>query len=448
MAGISKHDSLTVLKLKSLITNERAALAAGEVKAPRKIPCGCGVQLWVMPDVLYWRLPYRFDGKQKTLALGVCNPSKIDLADARERAVAAKAMLADGIDPCQARADEKIARAISQANTFKAIALEWHAKSVASGSWKPAHAEKVLKRLEADLFPVIGKRPIEKIETKDLLHPLSLVIKRGAVDLAKREMQYVGAIMRFAVQTGRLKTNPAVDLRGAIITRRNIHRAALPLNKLPEFLERIELYGGMLVVKIAVKFALLTGARSSEFRFARWAEFDLDAGIWTIPQRREAVEGIANSERGEKMNRERIIYLSRQAAVLVRQLYALNGRSEFVFQGRKNGAPISENTVNLALAAMEYSTSTDVCLHGFRTMMVSGLNESAQFSVDAIERHIGHEGADKIRGIYNRNAQYLAERQRMLQWWADYLDANSQGRYIPPDAFSNDAADIQAIKVA
>jgi integrase len=125
----------------------------------------------------------------------------------------------------------------------------------------------------------------------------------------------------------------------------------------------------------------------------------------------------------------------------------LNGRSEFVFQGRKNGAPISENTVNLALAAMDYSTSNDVCLHGFRTMMVSGLNESAQFSVDAIERHIGHEGADKIRGIYNRNAQYLAERQRMLQWWADYLDANSNGKYIAPEKFSNEHSTVAPLKI-
>ncbi|WP_410497703.1 tyrosine-type recombinase/integrase [Chitinibacter sp. S2-10] len=435
MAGKSKADGLTLLKLKSLIAEERCAIEEGSVKPPRKIACGFGLQLWVKEDAMYWRLPYRYAGKQKLLALGVCSQSKIDLADARARARDAKDLLAKGIDPCQARINERIAKEQAAENTFEAVALEWHAKELASGSWIPSHAERVMKRLKADLFPTLGKREVSDLKTKDLLHPLRLVIKREAFNLAKSYRQYITAIMRYAVQTGRIDTNPALDLQGAIATRKTVHRPALPLTDLPSFLQKLKNYEGLLVVQNAVRFALLTGARSSEFRFARWDEFDLSAGTWTIPEKREAIEGVLNSERGEKMNRERVIYLSTQVVSVVEHLYAQNGRSIFVFQGRKSGAPISENTVNVALQKMGYDTSKDVCLHGFRTMMVSGLNESLQFTPDAIERHIGHEGGDRIRSIYNRNAQYLAERQRMLQWWADYLDVLMLGQYKEPSEF-------------
>lgn len=437
MAGKSKSDSLTLLKLKSLIAEERCALEEGSVKPPRKIACGFGLQLWVKLDAMYWRLPYRFAGKQKLLALGVCTVSKLDLADARARARDAKDLLAKGIDPCQARIDDRVAKEQAAENTFEAVALEWHAKELASGSWIPSHAERVMKRLKADLFPSLGKREIAELKTKDLLHPLRLVIQREAFNLAKSYRQYITAIMRYAVQTGRIDTNPALDLQGAIATRKTVHRPALPMTDLPDFLLRLKNYEGLIVVINAVRFALLTGARSSEFRFARWDEFDLPAGTWTIPEKREAVEGVLNSERGEKMSRERVIYLSRQALTLVEQLYAVNGRSLFVFQGRKFGTPISENTVNATLQKMGYDTKKDICLHGFRTMMVSGLNESLQFTPDAIERHIGHEGGDRIRGIYNRNAQYLTERQRMLQWWADYLDVLEEGKYVEPSEFKN-----------
>jgi len=175
----------------------------------------------------------------------------------------------------------------------------------------------------------------------------------------------------------------------------------------------------------------------------------LEKGIWTIPEEREAVEGIPNSTRGEKMRRERIIYLSRQAISIIKDMQVINGRSTFVFQGRKMGSPLSENTVNKALQKMGYDTTKDICLHGFRTMMVSSLNESNRFSRDAIERHIGHEGgsSNRVEQIYKRNALYLAERQRMLQWWADYLDANSAGKYIAPEDFTNEHSNVTPMKI-
>ncbi|MBM5572245.1 tyrosine-type recombinase/integrase [Deefgea chitinilytica] len=453
MAGISKSDNLSVLALKKKIGQAQEYIASGLKSPPCKIACGFGLSLWVMGDSGYWKLPYRYQGKQKTISLGVCNLSKPDLADARARALKAKEMLADGVEPTTAKKarEEKVAAELyQQENTFEAVARAWHKKEVKSGTWIPSHAERIMKRLIADIFPIIGNRAVDSLATHDLLQPLTFVAQRGTYNLAKAYRQYITVIMRYAVQIGRIKSNPALDLQGAIPTRKPVNRPALPLSELAELMSRINAYQGLVTVKTATKFALLTGARSSEFRFARWTEFDLDKAIWTIPGEREEVEGVPNSVRGEKMRRERIIYLSHQAIELITLLRKLNGDAVFVFQGRKLGTPISENTVNNMLKKIGYNTASDICLHGFRTMMVSSLNESNRFSRDAIERHIGHEGGsgNRVEQIYKRNALYLAERQRMLQWWADYLDANSQGRYIPPDEFSNAAIGMQAIYVA
>ncbi|WP_273432266.1 integrase arm-type DNA-binding domain-containing protein [Chitinibacter tainanensis] len=446
MAGKSKSDTLTVAELKSTIKAEQLAIDSGEAKAPRKIACGFGLQLWVMGGAgtaLYWRLPYRYAGKQKLLACGVCDPAKPDLSEARQRAREAKDLIAAGTDPNQARQEEKRAQIYAAANSFEAVALEWYAKELKGSGWTEDHAETILQRLKANVFPLIGSAPIESLKTRDLLHPLQLVAKRNALDLAKRLRQYITAVMRYAVQTGRIETNPAHDLQGAIATRKAKHHAALPLTRLAELVAKIDDYKGLQVAKLATRFALLTGARSSEFRFARWDEFDLAAGTWTIPEQRSEVDGVKFSGRGEKMSRERLIYLSRQTVALLQELRAINGRAVFVFEGQKRGAPISENTVNLVLRKLGYNTQQDICLHGFRTMMVSSLNESLQFTHDAIERHIGHEGkareGEAVAGIYKRKAQYLTERQRMLQWWADYLDASSKGPFIDPSEFKSEA---------
>ncbi|MEN9659429.1 MAG: hypothetical protein RL571_2894 [Pseudomonadota bacterium] len=362
---------------------------------------------------------------------------KISLADARKLRNAAAQAVKEKKDPRIEKKSEKIAAHIAAVNTLEVIALEWHAKELASSNWSADHAGRIMQRMKTDIFPSIGTYPIESLKTRDLLYPLQLAVKRNALDLAKRLRQYITAIMRYAVQTGRIASNPALDLQGAVATRKTKHYPALPLPRLSELVQRINQYNGSHVAKHASRFALLTGTRSSEFRFSRWAEFDLAAGVWTIPEEREAVEGVKFSNRGEKMSRERVIYLSRQTVSLLESLHAINGRSTFVFQGQKRGTPISENTINITLRKLGYDTQQEVCLHGFRTMMVSSLNESTQFTSDAIERHIGHESSNEVRGIYNRNAQYLAERQRMLQWWADYIDQLNSGHYIAPADFYN-----------
>jgi integrase len=409
-----------------------------EGKAEKNLNDGGRLYLIATATRKRWQFQYGLNGKMHKQWLG--DYPKISLAQARKlRDEAAKAVEA-GKDPRIERQAAKVAAKYAAANTFEMVALEWHSKELAGKGWSDDHAARILQRITADLFPVLGSRPIESLKTRDLLHPLQLVAKRDALDLAKRLRQYITAIMRYAVQTGRIDTNPAHDLQGAIASRKATHHAALPLTRLAELVARVDSYTGLKVAKLATRFALLTGARSSEFRFARWSEFDLSAGTWTIPEQREEVEGVKHSARGEKMSRERVIYLSRQTVALLQELCTINGRAVFVFEGQKRGAPISENTVNLTLRKLGYDTQQDICLHGFRTMMVSSLNESLQFTQDAIERHIGHEGkareGEAVAGIYKRKAQYLTERQRMLQWWADYLDANAGGQYIAPDVFT------------
>lgn len=440
MAGKSKSDSLTVLGLKKLIAEAQRAIASGEKTPPCKIACGFGLSLSVHSEHAgYWKLPYRLGGKQKTASLGVCNLAKPDLAIARDKAIKAKAMIADGIEP----KIQKAKPATAEEDTFKSVALAWHNKTFQSGKWKAAHAATIMKRLNAEIFPTLGNRAVQSLRTLDLLAPLNVIVERGSIDLAKTCRQYITSILRYAVQTGRITQNPALDLAGAIVSRKSVHRPALPLSRLPELLERLANYKGSHIAKLATQFALLTGARSSEFRYARWDEFDFEKETWTIPEQRETIEGVKFSERGEKMNRERIIYLPRQAIEVLQAIRLINGKYKFVFNGQRKNTPISENTVNLVLQRMGYDTKKEVCLHGFRTMLVSSLNESGQFSPDAIERHIGHEGKDKIRGIYNRAAQYMAERRRLLQWWADYLDTLKAG-FTAPDDFKPTTVSIHA----
>lgn len=412
----------------------------------RKLFDGGGLFLLLKPSgVKMWRMKYtRPNGKESLLSFG--EYPQVPLNAARKLRDEARAHLKAGMDPQVERQAAKLASQYAAANTFELVALEWHAKELAGGKWSTDHADRILQRLHDNVFLHIGTQPVERLKTRDLLVPLQLAASRDALDMAKRLRQYITAVMRYAVQTGRVESNPALDLQGAIATRKAKHYPALPLPRLPELITRVGDYRSR-VARAAAQFALLTGARSSEFRFARWPEFDLAAATWTIPPEREEVEGVKHSERGEKMNRERVIYLTRQTVVLLDELRQVNGKSVFVFQGQKTGTPISENTVNLLLRAVGYNTQADVCLHGFRTMIVSALNESGRFNPDAVERHIGHEGKSRegeaVRAIYNRNAQYLKERQMMLQWWADYLDAiKESGLYIEPCEYGQGAAVI------
>lgn len=350
-----------------------------------------------------WRFRYtKPTGREGLTAFG--NYPALTLAQARKRRDEARALLLQGRDPVEqklvARQEAELAR-----KTFQAVALEWHAEMATK--WSPHHAATVLSRLKAYLFPVIGHRHIAELDTCDLLIPLEKAKKRGTVEVASRLQQYMGSIMRDAKRAQLIGQNPAHDLVGAVTLKKTVHRPALPLNRLPELLDRIEAYRGRELTRLAVELSLHVFVRSSELRFARWSEFDLDRALWEIPDTRKAIKGVRFSTRGTKMPGD-----------------------------HDSWKPLSENTINKALRSMGYDTKTELCGHGFRTMACSALIESGLWSEDAIERQMSHKERNHVRAAYIHKAEFLEQRRLIMDWWNRYLEANRQGHVSPYD-FAN-----------
>ncbi|ELU1435511.1 integrase arm-type DNA-binding domain-containing protein [Providencia rettgeri] len=411
------------------------ALTDAKVRAAKpldksyKLTDGDGMHLMVHTNgSKYWRLQYRFGGKQKMLALGVY--PDISLAEAREKRDAARKLIANGFDPSEKRKEVKEEQQ-KEFNTFEKVARDWHATNK---KWSEGHSNRVLKSLEDNIFATLGKRNIVELKTRDLLEPIKAVEVSGRLEVAARLQQRVAAIMRYAVQSGLIDYNPAQDMAGAVATGKRVHRAALELKRLPELLQRIDDYKGRPLTKLAVKLTLLVFIRSSELRFARWDEIDFDNAMWTIPAEREAIEGVKYSHRGSKMRTTHLVPLSRQAIEILKQIYQFSGNNELIFIGDHNPRkPMSENTVNNALRVMGYDTKTEVCGHGFRTMACSSLIESGLWSKDAVERQMSHQERNSVRAAYIHKAEHIDERRLMVQWWADYLDANLEQTISPFD---------------
>ncbi|HHL7624467.1 TPA: tyrosine-type recombinase/integrase [Klebsiella pneumoniae] len=393
-----------------------------------KLTDGGGMHLLVRPNgSKYWRLQYRFAGKQKMLALGVY--PEVSLADARARRDEARKLLANSIDPGDKKKNDKVEQ--EDARTFEQLAIEWHATNK---KWSEEHSRRVLKSLEDNLFPAIGKRNIAELKTRDLLAPIKAVEISGRLEVASRLQQRTTAIMRYAVQSGLLDYNPAQEMAGAVASSNRQHRPALELRRIPELLQRIDNYTGRPLTRLAVELTLLVFIRSSELRFARWSEIDFETSMWTIPAEREAIEGIKHSQRGSKMRTPHLVPLSRQALAILKQVHKLSGDRNFVFIGdHDHRKPMSENTVNKALRVMGYDTKVEVCGHGFRTMACSSLIESGLWSRDAVERQMSHMERNSVRAAYIHKAEHLDERKLMLQWWADFLDANREKAVSPFD---------------
>ncbi|KZP62971.1 tyrosine-type recombinase/integrase [Enterobacter hormaechei] len=393
-----------------------------------KLTDGSGMHLLVHPNgSKYWRLQYRFGGKQKMLALGVY--PEVSLADARARRDEARKLLANSIDPGDKKKNDKVEQ--EEARTFEQLAIEWHATNK---KWSEEHSRRVLKSLENNLFPAIGKRNIAELKTRDLLAPIKAVEMSGRLEIASRLQQRTTAIMRYAVQSGLLDYNPAQEMAGAVASSNRQHRPALELRRTPELLKRIDSYSGRPLTRLAVELTLLVFIRSSELRFARWSEIDFETSMWTIPAEREAIEGIKHSQRGSKMRTPHLVPLSRQALAILKQVHKLSGDRNFVFIGdHDHRKPMSENTVNKALRVMGYDTKVEVCGHGFRTMACSSLIESGLWSRDAVERQMSHMERNSVRAAYIHKAEHLDERRLMLQWWADFLDANREKAVSPFD---------------
>lgn len=373
-----------------------------------------------------WYFRYRLGGKESRLAFGPY--PQTTLAEAREKRDAARKLLASGISPFQLRKTDNTA--VDESRTFQYAATAWHTSSLKL--WSDAHADKILTCLKRYVFPGIGAMDIAKIETSHLAQLVKAIDDKGVHDVAGRVRQYLTKIMRHAVQQGVIKYNMAYDLDGVVTPIVTQHHPALPLKRLPELLEKMSNYKGRELTRLALELNLHVFLRSSELRLARWDEFNLKAHIWTVPAKREAIKNVRFSERGAKMKDEHLVPLSQQAVALLKQIQAISGESIFVFPGAHTlSKPMSENTINKALRVIGYNTKTEVCGHGIRTMACSALNESGQWSKDAIERQMSHKERNGVRAAYVHKAEHLEARIEMMQWWSDYLSACRQA-YIPP----------------
>jgi integrase len=348
-----------------------------------------------------WRFKYRVEGKEKLLALGAY--PEIPLKQARDRRDDARRLLANGVDPGVKRQVEKAAAG----DTFEAIAREWFAKF--SVNWATSHSEKVIRRLELDLFPWLGSRPIREVTPPELLDCLRRIEGRGAVDTAHRAHQNCGQVFRYAVATGRVERDPSADLRGALAPVKGGHFASITEpTKVAALLRAIHDYDGSSVVRTALRFTPLTFVRPGELRQAEWIEVNLDAAEWRLPAERM------------KSRAPHLVPLSRQAVELLREIRPLTGKGRYVFPAATSESrPMSENTINSALRRLGYS-STDMTAHGFRSMASTLLNEQG-WNRDAIERQLAHGERNPVRAAYNY-AEHLQERRKMMQAWADYLD--------------------------
>ena len=381
---------------------------------PYKLADDRGLYLEIAPSgSKWWRFKFTFAQKENRISLGVY--PDISLAEARERRDATRKLLANGVNPSLHRKLEKARNIAAAANTFEAVAREWFAKH--SPRWAASHSDKLLRRLERDIFPWIGPRPIGEIEPPELLAVLRRIEGRGTADTAHRAHQNCGQVFRYAVATGRAMRDPTADLRGALApVVKNHYPSVKRPGEVGALMRAIDGYQGTQEVRTALVLAALTFVRPGELRYAEWSEFDFTPAEWRIP--------------AEKMKAgvPHVVPLSQQALVALRELRPLTGRDRYLFPSeRTRNRPMSENTVNAALRRMGYANE-QMTGHGFRSIASTLLNEQG-WNRDAIERQLAHGERDDVRAAYNY-AEYLPERRKMMQAWADYLDALRDQRNI------------------
>lgn len=365
-----------------------------------------GLHLAVYPTgSKLWQMRYRFDGKEKTASLGPY--PEVSLAQAREKRDQMRRQVAGEIDPVQAQRQAKVAKKLAQENSFEAVARTWY------GSWKSArslrHADYVIRRLEADVFPAIGKRPIAEIQAPELVAMMKAIEKRGALDIAKRCHQMTGQVFRYAIAHGLAQRNPASDVKpgDVLASRRKKNYARIDAKELPDLLRKIEGYQGTPATRLAIKLLAFTFVRTGELIGACWSEFDFQAGQWRIPAERM------------KMRTPHIVPLSSQALQVLQILHGVTGSSALLFPGQRDHAkPISNNTILKALERMGYKGR--MTGHGFRGLASTILHEHG-FDHAHIELQLAHQERDAVSAAYN-HATYLKQRATMMQWWADFLD--------------------------
>ena len=374
---------------------------------PKKYFDGGGLFLFVPASgSKLWRMAYRFDGKSKLLSFG--EYPAVSLKDARERREEAKKLLARNIDPSEQKREEKQARIRAERDSFQNIAKEWYATRMAEFS--PKHQGTVMYRLETYIFPAIGKIHIARLEPQDLLDVVKSIENKGNFETSRRVLQIINQVFQYAVITGRTKYNIAAGMRGALRPRNVVHRAAvLEPAKVGQLLRDIDEYYGYFPLVCALKLAPLVFTRPTELRAARWSEFDLEAAEWRIPAERM------------KMKQRHIVPLSTQAIAILHDLYDLTGDGIFLFPSTRTATrPISDVSMLNALRRMGY-TREEMSVHGFRSIASTLLNELG-YNRDWIERQLAHGDKNGVRAAYNY-AEYLPERRRMMQEYANYLDS-------------------------
>ena len=357
----------------------------------------------------WWRLKYRFGGKEKRFSLGVY--PDVTLKDARERRDAARKLLGDGIDPSENRKAIRSAQSDRASNSFEVVAREWFGKY--SPGWAESHSSRVIRLFERDIFPWIGGRPIAEVTAPELLTVIRRIENRGALETAHRARTNCGQVLRYAVATGRCERDPSGDLRGALPPAKGKHFAATtePI-KLAGILRAMDGYEGDLTVRCALRLAPLVFVRPGELRTAEWKDIDLDAAEWRYTVTKTDVP--------------HIVPLSRQAVKILRELQPLTGKGRFVFPGaRTNKRPMSDNAVLAAMRRMGIGKE-EMSGHGFRAVARTILDEVLGFRPDFIEHQLAHAVRDPNGRAYNRTA-HLPERRKMMQKWADYLDKLKAG---------------------
>jgi integrase len=362
----------------------------------------------------WWRLKYRFGGKEKRLALGVYPDVK--LKDARDRRDAARKLLGDGIDPSENKKAQKLALTEGAANSFEVVAREWLAKY--SPNWAASHSDRIVRLFERDIFPWIGGKPIAEVSARDVLSVMRRIEGRGALETAHRACGNCSQVFRYAIATGRATRDPSSDLRGALPPAKSQHFAAKTDPKeVAGILRAMDGYEGTPTVRCALRLAPLVFVRPGELRSAEWADIHLDDKEWRYT--------------ATKTKTPHIVPLSRQAVDILHELHPLTGRGRFVFpSARSNKRPMSDNAI---LAAMRRSgiDKDEMTGHGFRAVARTILDEVLGVRPDYIEHQLAHAVRDPNGRAYNRTA-HLPERRKMMQQWADYLDKLKAGAEVVP----------------
>jgi len=409
-------------KLAAPLIDIQVRNAKGKDK-PYKLTDGGGLYLLVNPDgARYWRMDYRLNDKRNTLAFG--KYPDIPLLGARKYRQEARTMIANGIDPAQARRVEKITAATANANTFEAVAREWHTNKL--DTWQPSTAKNILLRLEKDVFPLIGKQPIADIRAPVMLDVLRQIEKRGALEMAKRQGQVCGQIFRYAIASGKAEIDPVPSLRGALKQTSKGHHAAITPDELPDFLRAFEKIEGRMYAPTRIMFRLmmLTFVRTSELTTTEWSEIDLEKEDWVIPWQRMKMGK-------KKLNPRKVdhhVFLPSQGWELLRELKEHSGNSKHLFPNLRNPSqPATNYGILAAVKRMGYSGK--MTGHGFRSLAMGVIKERLGYRHEVVDRQLSHASGDTYGEAYDR-ALFLDERKVMMQQYADYLYSTVGGKVI------------------